>query len=154
METTLCLLRHGRSTGQGPEAALLHEGERYVAALGRRLAREGFSPARAYCSPFLRARETARVVLAEVAPGMTAEHLYALTPDHDADHTLAELATLGLPAARVLLVGHLPLLGLLVQKLAHDIVAFSPGMLVELEVDAACSQGRITRIIGPDGVPG
>jgi phosphohistidine phosphatase len=154
MGTTLCLLRHGRATGQGPDAALMPEGEKYVAALGRRLAGEGFAPARAYTSPYRRARETARILLAEVAPGTAAGHLDELTPEYDPDHTIAGLRLLGLPAARVLLVGHLPLLGLLVQKLTHDIVAFSPGMLVELEMDEAWSEGRVTRTIGPDGVAG
>lgn len=149
MTTTLCLLRHARAFGQGPDAALVHEGERYVTELGRRLAGEGFSPARAYCSPFLRARETARLLLAEVAPGTVAEHLAELRPDHDPEHTLATLAALDLPSGCILLVGHLPLLGLLVQRLAQEVVAFSPGTLVEVEVDGSWDHGRVTRVVGP-----
>jgi phosphohistidine phosphatase len=154
MGTTLCLLRHGRAAGHGPEAALLHEGEQQVAALGRRLAREGFAPVRAFCSPYLRARETARIILAEVAPGMTAEQRLELTPDHDPGDTVAMLAALDLPAARVLLVAHLPLLALLVQRLAHEVVAMSPGTLVEVEMNAAWSEGRVSRNIGPEGGAG
>lgn len=148
--TTLCLLRHGRALGQGPDAALLHEGEQYVARLGRRLAGEGFAPARAFCSPYARARETARIMLAEVAPGMTATPMNELTPDWDPEDALFTLASHGLPAGRVLVVGHLPLLGMLVQKLAEETVSFSPGTLVELEVDPACARGRVTRVVGPD----
>lgn len=148
--TTLCLLRHGRALGQGPDAALLHEGEQYVARLGRRLAGEGFAPARAFCSPYARARETARLLLAEVAPGMTATTMHELTPDWDPEDALYTLASHGLPAGRVLVVGHLPLLGMLVQKLAEEVVSFSPGTLVELAVDRTCERGRVTRVIGPD----
>jgi len=154
MPTTLCLLRHARATGQGPDAALVPEGEEYVRGLGRRLAATGFAPARAYCSPYRRARETARIVLAEVAPGMTAVQLPELTPDHDAGDTLDVLRALELPAARVLLVSHLPLLGLLAQNLTNEVVAFSPGMLAEIEMNAAWDAGRIARIHGPDGAAG
>jgi phosphohistidine phosphatase len=154
MGTTLCLLRHGRATGQGPEAALVPEGEEYVRALGRRLAAEGFSPARAYCSPYRRARETARIVLAEVAPGAAAGHLTELTPDHDPGHTIDVLRSLDLPAARVLLVAHLPLLGLLVQYLTSEVVGFSPGTLVEIEMNTAWDEGRVMRVLGPNGAAG
>ena len=45
----------------------------------------------------------------------------------------------------MLVVGHLPLLGLLVQRLAEEVVTFTPGTLVELEVDRECERGRVTR---------
>lgn len=146
---TLCLLRHGRAVGQGPDAALVHEGEQYVTQLGRRLAGEGFAPVRAFCSPYARARETARRVLAEVAPGMTATCLDELTPEWDPDDALFTLASHDLTAGRVLVVAHLPLLGLLVQRLAEEVVTFSPGTLVEVEVDRACESGRVTRVLAP-----
>lgn len=147
--TTLCLLRHGRAFGQGPDAALLHEGEQFVTQLGRRLAGEGFTPVQAFCSPYARARATARLVLAEVAPDMTPTFLHELTPDWDPEDARFTLAAQGLPAGRVLVVGHLPLLGLLVQRLAGEVVTFSPGTLVELEVDRECERGRVTRVLGP-----
>jgi len=153
MGTTLSLLRHGRATGHGPDAELMPEGEAHIAALGRRLALEGFTPARAFCSPYRRAVESARALLAEVAPGMSPEHLTELTPDHDPVDTVATLAALELPAARVLLVAHLPLLSLLVQRLTDDVANFSPGTLVELEMDAGLSEGRVVRIVGPGDVP-
>jgi phosphohistidine phosphatase len=147
--TTLCLLRHARAFGQGPDSALVHEGEQHAMRLGQRLAREGFAPVRALCSPYLRARETARLVLAEVAPGMSATHLHELTPEWDPDDALYTLASLDLPAGRVLVVAHLPLLGLLVQKLAEEVVTFSPGTLVEVDVDRECERGRVIRVLGP-----
>lgn len=154
MGTTLCLLRHGRAGGQGPDADLLPEGREHIAALGRRLAAEGFAPALACCSPYRRAAETARVLLAEVAPGLAAERRFELTPDYDPGGLADTLAGMGLPAARVLLVAHLPLLGLLVQRLASEVVNFTPGTLVELEMDNRFAKGRVTRIIGPDGAAG
>ncbi len=151
MGTTLCLLRHGRATGQGPDAALMPEGAAHVRALGRRLAAEGFAPVRAYSSPYARARDTAAILLSEVAPGMAAHPIHELRPDYDPHLTFELLRALELPAARVLLVAHLPLLGLLVQTLSDAVVHFSPGTLVEVEMDDAWDIGRVTRIIGPDG---
>jgi phosphohistidine phosphatase SixA len=149
MGTTLCLLRHGRASGQGPNARLLPEGEEHVAALGRRLAREGLLPVRAFSSPYVRAVETARIVLAHVAPGLRAETLPELVPECDPNDTIAALAELDLPAARVLVVAHLPLLALVAQKLAREVVAFSPGTLAEIELDESWSRGRVERIIEP-----
>ena len=150
MGTTLCLLRHGRATGQGPNAKLLPEGEASVAALGRRLAREGLPTALAFSSPYLRAMETARIVLAEAAPGLRAETLEELVPECDPNDTIAALAARDLPAARVLVVAHLPLLALVAQKLAREVVAFSPGTLAEIEMDESWSRGRLQRVIGPE----
>lgn len=152
MGTTLSLLRHGRAHGHGPDAPLLPEGAQHVRALGRRLAAEGFVPARAYASPYTRARDTAAIVLSEVAPGLAANTLHELKPDHDPWLTAELLRTLELPAARVLLVAHLPLLGLLVQCLADEVVSFSPGTLVDVQMDDAWDEGRVTRVVGPNGV--
>lgn len=149
MGTTLCLLRHGRASGQGPNAKLLPEGEEHVAALGRRLAREGLLPVRAYSSPYLRAVETARIVLAQAAPGLRVETLPELVPECDPNETIAALAELELPADRVLVVAHLPLLALVAQKLAREVVAFSPGTLAVIEMDESWSQGRVERVIEP-----
>ena len=154
MGTTLFLLRHGRAYGQGPDAKLLPEGEAHVAALGRRLAREGRPPVRAFSSPYLRAAETARIVLAEAAPGLRAETLSALVPEWDPDDTIGTLADLNLPAVRVLVVAHLPLLALVAQKLAREVVAFSPGTLAEIEMDASWSRGRLERVVGPEAAEG
>lgn len=151
MSLTLSLLRHGRATGQGPDAPLMPEGEAYVRALGRRLAAEGFAPAAAFSSPYRRARDTAAIVLSEVAPGTTARHLGELTPEHDPQDTLTVLRALGLPAGRVLLVAHLPLLGLLVQALTDEVESFSPGTLIEIETDASLAPGRVARVVGPPG---
>lgn len=150
MGTTLCLLRHGRATGQGQNAELLPEGEAQVAALGRRLAREGLPPALAFSSPYLRAAETARIVLAEAAPGVKAKTLSALVPEWDPDDTIWTLREIGLPAVRVLVVAHLPLLALVAQKLAREIVAFSPGTMAEIEMDEDWSRGRLLRVIEPE----
>jgi phosphohistidine phosphatase SixA len=149
MRTILCLMRHGRATGQGPDAEQLPEGAAYVAALGRRLAAEGWRPQSAYTSPYLRARETARVLLAEVAPGLAPTLLEELTPETPPKEALAALVAAGLPAGRTLVVAHLPLLGLLCDELTGDDPGFHPGTLVEIELAEDGRSGRILRTLGP-----
>lgn len=149
---TLCLLRHGRASGHGPEAELLPEGAAYVRALGVRLAAEGWRPAGALASPFPRARQTARILLAEVAPHLVPKLLDELTPDTPPHEALRAILAAGSPDARTLVVAHLPLLGLLCQALTGDDPGFSPGTLVEIELADDGRSGTLLRIVGPNSV--
>ena len=148
MLTLLCLLRHGRATGHGPNAELTDHGIADIARLGRALAREGFAPAAVFCSPYLRAGQTARLLLAEVAPGLSPTVLGELTPESDPAAALAALHAHGLPDGRVLVVAHLPLLGLMAQALTGDDPGFSPGTLAEIELTGPAS-GVIRRHVMP-----
>jgi phosphohistidine phosphatase SixA len=142
---TLALLRHGRATGQGPDAQLTPEGEAQIRRLAAHLAGEGWRPAGAFSSPYRRARDTARTVLAAVAPGLEARTLDELTPEADPGEALAALHRAGLPAGAVLVVAHLPLLGRLAQRLAGADPEFGPGTLAEF--DLAEAGGRLVRRI-------
>ena len=149
MSLTLALLRHGRASGQGPEAGLLPEGAAYVATLGRRLAREGFSPVAAFGSPYVRAQETARIVLGELASDLVIRRLPELMPDEDVGRALDALLALAPPAGCVLVVSHMPLLGRLTRELTGETPEFHPGTLVEIGLEATRRRGSVTRRIGP-----
>lgn len=154
MSTLLCLLRHGRATGHGPDAALMPEGAAYVRALGRMLREEGFRPVASYCSPYLRARDTATIVLSELVERPNAIQLSELTPDHDPADALATLRVLGLPDGPVLVVAHLPLVGLMTQMLTSDDPGFSPGTMAMIELNERRSSGKLLRLVTSDQVPG
>ena len=154
MPTILALLRHGRATGQGPNAALTAEGAGYIELLGERLAGEGWTPAAAFCSPYERARHTANIILAHVAPGVRASLLDKLTPESDPDEAIAVLQAAGLPEGRVLVVAHLPLLGLISQRLTGEDPGFHPGKFVEIELAPNRVSGHIVRQLGADDLLG
>jgi phosphohistidine phosphatase len=150
MNVTLGFIRHGRATGQGPDSDLLPEGAAYVATLGRRLAREGWKPLDAFTSPYLRARETARIVLGEMASDVVPHVLHELTPDQAPSRALDALLAHRLPAGRVLVVAHMPLLGRLTDELTDEPQEFYPGTFVEIQLDAEKRRGWLMRSIGPD----
>jgi phosphohistidine phosphatase len=132
---TLWLLRHGEAVAASPggDAArpLSARGERTVTDLGEELAARGFRPARVYASPLLRARDTARLLLARVAPALTAETLSELAPDVAPQELVAALRAHGALAGDVLLVGHQPLLGMLAALLVGgEEPGFTPATLV------------------------
>ncbi len=154
MPTILALLRHGRATGQGPNAELTAEGAGYIELLAERLAGEGWTPAAAFSSPYGRARDTAKILLEHVAPGVRPSLLDTLTPESDPDEAIAVLQAAGLPQGRVLVVAHLPLLGLISQRLTGEDPGFHPGKLVEIELAPNGVNGHIVRQVGADDLLG
>ena len=130
------------------------EGAGYIELLGERLAGEGWTPAAAFCSPYERARHTANIILAHVAPGVRASLLDTLTPESDPDETIAMLKAAGLPEGRVLVVAHLPLLGLISQRLTGEDPGFHPGKFVEIELAPNRVSGHIVRQLGADDLLG
>ena len=148
MTTLLCLLRHGCATGQGSTAPLLPEGEAYVASLGRQLAREGFKPVAAYSSTLKRARDTAAIVLGELGSSVPLVQLRQLAPEAGAASALEALTLGSLPAGRVLVVTHLPLVAQLVEGLTGKHVDFMPGTFAEIELGADGLGGVLRRVLG------
>ncbi len=154
MPTILALLRHGRADGQGPQAALTAEGAGYIELLGELLAGEDWAPVAAYSSPYRRAWDTALLLLEQVAPGVRPTMIRDLTPEHEPDDAIAALRAAGLPEGRVLVVAHLPLLGLISHRLTGEDPGFHPGKLVEIELAPDGASGHIVRQLGADDLLG
>jgi len=150
MIVTLGVLRHGRATGQAPGALLTPEGEAYVARLGRLLASEPWRPVAAFSSPYVRARDTARIVLGELASDLAPWELPELEPDTPPDRALDALLASGLPAGPTLVVAHMPLVARLAQEIADEVPDFSPGTFAEISFDTRTRRGWLARVIGAD----
>ena len=149
MTTYLWLLRHGRATGQGNAAPLLPEGEKDIAELGRRFAREKHRPVKAFCSPLQRARDTAAIFIGELGVTLPVVVVPKLQPESLPKDSLEALFALGIPDGRVLVVSHLPLIAHLTLGLTGETVDFQPGTLAEIEMDHQKLGGEITRILRP-----
>jgi phosphohistidine phosphatase SixA len=149
MPLTLALVRHGRANGQGPEAELLPEGAGYVATLGRRLRREGLAPSAAASSPYLRARETMRILLGELASDLAPRQLSDLTPDVGPERALDALLAIAPASGTLLVVTHMPLVARLTDEVAGEIVDFHPGTFAEIQLNED-RRGWLVRRIGPE----
>jgi len=154
MALILDLVRHGHAVASDPRGdgmrGLSDRGRQAVRALAAELDARDWRPDRALTSPLRRARETMALLLGSPAPDPQAEAIEALCPDVDPDESIAQLAALGL-AGNVVCVSHLPLVGLLVERLTGESHGIEPATLVRVECDTlAAGRGRVTLTLRPN----
>ncbi len=146
MPLVLDLLRHGvalpAAEGEDEARRLSPSGERVLERLATHLAGRGWRPDRAFSSPLVRARESARIALLAAAPMLGVEIMEALRPGSEPAMVLAALAEGRAGHGHVLLVGHQPLLGELAGYLtAGARPGLAPGCLVRIEFIGAPAAG-------------
>jgi phosphohistidine phosphatase len=141
MALTLDLLRHGLALPAGaagdPQRVLSPAGIRGLETLMAYLTREAWRPDRIFSSPYLRTLQSAQIVAGAAIPPVEVEVLRDLEPERESSEVLDALTRLGIAEGHILVVGHQPLLGLLVGCLTGSEKGFSPGMLVRVH----CPQG-------------
>ena len=146
MPLLLDLLRHGDALPAGIEGddarRLSPRGERDLERLASHLARLGWHPERAFTSPLIRARESARIALGRISPAVDVEVMEALRPGGEPAEVVEALADERCSAQHVLVVGHQPLLGELAAYVTDGPgPGFSPGSLVRIEFAAVPAAG-------------
>jgi phosphohistidine phosphatase len=146
MALTLDFLRHGLALPAGAagdrQRALSPAGIRGLESLLAYFARESWRPDRIFSSPYARAQQSAGIVVGAAAPPVAVEILHDLEPERESSEVLDALVRLGITAGHVLVVGHQPLLGLLVRRLTGLEQGFSPGMLVRVHCPQGMRQGN------------
>jgi phosphohistidine phosphatase len=127
----LFLVRHAEAAPGDPDELrpLTDAGRKTARELGERLRDE--RPEVVLSSPLLRARETAEAIAR--AAGVAAEPDERLAPGADAD--ALRLVVAGRGEAVVVVVGHQPDCSEIVLALTGRLRQFSPGALVEVEVE-------------------
>ena len=132
-------MRHGEAFPKTQDARrpLTPTGRAHVEQLGRMAAAKGVCPSAIFHSGILRAKQTAEILAAEIAPDIQVQTITGLLPEDDPAIAAAELETAREP---VMLVGHLPhmnrLAALLINRnLNREVVDFSPASMV------CCSRG-------------
>ena len=153
MIRTLALLRHGLASGQGPEATLLPEGAEQLRRLADRLQQEGWRPMLVVSSPYRRARESALLVASTLQVATTLQVLPDLVPEGDPDEALDAVQSAGPVASPILVVSHLPLVGLLAEHLVGEDPGFPPGTFVEIAREGD-GESRLLRRIAPRDLNG
>lgn len=148
MVRSLALLRHGLASGQAPNATLLPEGGAYLRRLAAVLDADGWRPDRVLCSPYVRARDSAEIIIMALSLTLAVTVLPELTPDSEPDDALRAIEDAAPGARTVLVVSHLPLVGRLSKELIRDDPGFSPGTFVEI-VREGDGPARLLRRVGP-----
>ena len=152
MPLLIDLLRHGRSEPQHREGdrarRLTREGERAIAALGARLKSDGWHPDRVFSSPYVRARDTASIVLREAGLSTLAvEALRELEAEVEPEELLSALETLRVTNGHVLLVGHQPQLGRLAGYLTRSELGLTTGQLLRIDLPDRIGPGAGSLVI-------
>ena len=113
----LLIMRHGEAGrhSQDDQRELTNAGRQQVARVAAQLAESDSRPELIWCSPLVRARQTAAIV-AEILNCPVEEKLF-ITPDDDPAHCLGAL--LANTASPLLLVSHMPLVGVLTSLLTE-----------------------------------
>ena len=132
----LYLVQHGEALSKDidPDRALSESGRKDVQRMASFLAGK-VRVARVLHSGKTRARQTAEILAAAVAPDMKVEQFGGLSPNDSVESFVQHVEEWG---EDLLIVGHLPFMAKLVARLAtgfeeRSIVAFRPGSIVCLE---------------------
>ena len=144
MARTLALLRHGRASGQGPDAPLTVQGIEQLQRLAAVLAAEGWRPEIILASPLVRAKESARMIASGVGVTRPPVVLHELIPDSEPLDALQAIDEAAPGSSLVLVVSHLPLVGRIAQELTGEEVAFTPATLAEI-TDQGDGAARLVR---------
>ena len=151
----LDLLRHGEAApsdiGGDSERPLTARGVRALTELAARLRREGWRPDHVFVSPFLRARQSASLVIRDLQPRPILEVLTELEPEHDPDAVIEALDAREVRSGTILLVGHQPLLGRLVAHVTGVEHPLTTAEMVRISCDGVLGRraGRIELAIRP-----
>ena len=149
MLRTLALLRHGRASGQGLDAALTPEGIVQLQKVAAVLRAEGWRPATILASPLTRAMESARTVAAGLGLERQAVVLRELAPDSEPVDALHAIDAAAHGSTSILVVSHLPLVARIAHELTGDEISFTPATFAEI-ADQGDGTARLVRRLSPD----
>ena len=151
MLAILDILRHGQALPAGDggdrQRRLSPAGTRALERLAQRLVRRAPHAGRVFSSPYARALETAGIVAGALRPAPRVETLPALVPGTDPAQVLDALAAEGVEGGHVMVVGHQPLLGLLVAHLTGVERELAPGTLVRVRCPRGLKAGGSVEMV-------
>ena len=132
------LVQHGEAVAKeiDPERPLTEQGMTDVKHVARALRHAGVEIKRAIHSGKLRAKQTAEIVAAEIAPTLQLETSGLINPNDNPGAFAMQTAS---GSMDTMVVGHLPFMAKLVSHLVtgddnHMLVAYQPGSVVCLEL--------------------
>jgi phosphohistidine phosphatase len=135
----LYLIQHGEATSEevDPSRPLTAQGRKDVQKIASFLKGAGPGPVVIFHSSKMRARQTAEIIAAQLAPGCQVKERDGLAPKDPVKVLAEEISGMG---SDLMIVGHQPFLGRLAARLlggkeAENLVAFRQGGVVCLQRD-------------------
>ena len=157
---TLLLLRHAKAsrtspTGQDIDRPLVEEGRADAPLVGQRLRREQLTPDAIICSSAVRAQQTIALVI-EAAHLTTRPRIEPRIFEASAGRLLEVVSEVEAGAQTLLVVGHIPGLEQLIERLTGASVSMSPATLARIDLDikewgeAFTAAGRLAFALPPE----
>jgi phosphohistidine phosphatase SixA len=151
------LIRHGQAQPTSPAGdrsrQLTDAGRVALKSLADRLGAAGTTPTLAFSSPLMRARQSAKIVLGAFRSPPMLQLLNSLEPEAPVETLLFDLSARDALSGHILLVSHMPLLGLLCAHLTGETPEFSTATVVRIGIDGArmAGGGRVLFTLRPEG---
>ncbi|MCY0850075.1 phosphohistidine phosphatase SixA [Sulfuracidifex metallicus] len=140
----VALVRHGDAEDQSPdlsdkERKLVKKGIKQMRRVGEFLSQSKFFPDKVISSPYLRAYQSADVILDEMQLDSTVQTSDQLLPEADPFITLQFMS--GLESSVVLLIGHNPHLVNLIKLTTGAEVSLKKGGIAIIDLDKETKKG-------------
>jgi phosphohistidine phosphatase len=143
----LDLIRHAHAQPASPDGdagrELSSEGVAAARNLGRNLCVTGWRPDVVLTSPLARAHQTARLLVEEQADAIPIEVLDELVSEEEPAAAWSAIESAARGRRHVVVVGHQPLMGRLIEKMSGQSVSVPPCSLHAVELTAGSGSGRI-----------
>lgn len=143
----LDLIRHAHAQPSSPDGdagrELSPEGVAAARNLGRNLCVTGWRPDVVLTSPLTRAHQTAQLLVDEQEGPIRIEILEELVAEEEPAAAWAAIQSAARDRRHVVVVGHQPLVGLLIEKMTGQSVAVPPGALHAIELADESGSGQI-----------
>ena len=148
----LIIVRHGEAEPKVDNVAdkdrkLVKKGVKQMRRVANFLDLMNFKLDRVFSSPYLRAYQSAEVILEELEEDLKIETLRELEPDQDVSTLIEKLKELNTAEMTILLVGHEPHLSTFIKSITGGDVELKKGGVAVVEFDPSASKGKLTMLL-------
>lgn len=148
----LVLVRHGEAEPKvdsvpDKDRKLVKKGVKQMRRVANFLDIMGLKPERVLSSPYVRAYQSAEVILDELEEDLKIETVKELEPDQEPTAVIEKLKELGNSEVTALLVGHEPHLSGLIKALTGADVELKKGGVAVIEFDPSAGKGKLTMLL-------
>jgi phosphohistidine phosphatase len=146
----LIIMRHGDALPRAAtdfERVLSEHGEQEAAVAAKEIGSRDFAVDAIYCSPLVRARQTANIVRQHLPEELQVETWLDLEPGAGCEAVADRLGALTQPV--VMLVSHQPFVGRMIRYLTGQDIGMDTGMIVGINIETVEQHCGEVAWVGP-----